>query len=465
MAGAHSQSVEAENESTATRNPSSYRLEEPDGSWWDLGWDPALGTYFAQRVQPITDADVQVLADVGHQSGEITTVDQLAHVIGRDLPNRTQDALVADAASFDGNTDLAELPWGVRTAIHEINQIDSETASEVASRAAAYYNRFAAEPLRVLPADPVADAFFTLRDTANAATRWPDAESYVESLGIDRALAADILTSTITELNPSQIADVCEGLGCSPFDLWGARLARAALPIYPPEQWPRSIQPLDELHRPPATLPQARQVLRDLIDAHATARLTQTTPVPATGFHDSYLLEHIQATSYRRGDIIQLQADGQTHRLDEEATPASATSDYYLTFHQLTEPVTVADLLETGAPPPSDTTAGWDVQPRLAAAAGALRLHQELASGETAGRVELVRFTPLEGNEVWISHDPDANTWEIAHDPRAIYPGQPSDVVAPGPFTDPRPYAAIDDPQDGVVGIDTSDPDPPDLTL
>ncbi len=50
-------------------------------------------------------------------------------------------------------------------------------------------------------------------------------------------------------LELAQVRQVCEGLGCTPYNLWGVEGARSIAHAYGPELWPRYREPLD----PPPT--------------------------------------------------------------------------------------------------------------------------------------------------------------------------------------------------------------------
>lgn len=70
--------------------------------------------------------------------------------------------------------------------------------------------------------------------------------------GLKADWAADVAAGRITEVDLPHIQEVCEGLHCSPYDLWGKDTAQAILHAYGPELWPRFIEPLEP---PPIELP------------------------------------------------------------------------------------------------------------------------------------------------------------------------------------------------------------------
>lgn len=55
-----------------------YRLNQPDGTWWELGWDRPLGTFYAQHLADDVVDDEDLLAWQGTSLGELPTVDALA---------------------------------------------------------------------------------------------------------------------------------------------------------------------------------------------------------------------------------------------------------------------------------------------------------------------------------------------------------------------------------------------------
>jgi hypothetical protein len=78
-----------------------YRLDEPDGSWWELGWDRPLGTYYAQQLRiDATSDEEELMAWFGCDLQEIRTPDQLSERIGRRVPETIGEQLAADATAF-----------------------------------------------------------------------------------------------------------------------------------------------------------------------------------------------------------------------------------------------------------------------------------------------------------------------------------------------------------------------------
>jgi hypothetical protein len=94
-----------------------------------------------------------------------------------------------------------------------------------------------------VPAGPVAVA---IRRLQREGEFHPETAVCAKGLGLDPALLEGILDGTTTDLDLHAVRSVCEGLHCSPYDLWGTETGRRLLPVYGPEDWPRHIEPLDD---------------------------------------------------------------------------------------------------------------------------------------------------------------------------------------------------------------------------
>jgi hypothetical protein len=79
-----------------TRRPDGlrYEIEADDQTWWELGWDPALGTYYAQLWR--AEGDIQVADWHGSAPGELQTVAAVESAIGRAVPSDIRVELDAD---------------------------------------------------------------------------------------------------------------------------------------------------------------------------------------------------------------------------------------------------------------------------------------------------------------------------------------------------------------------------------
>ena len=94
------------------RQPGSrYELDEGDGSWWELGWDAALTTFYAQHHGEAPDGDVT--GWFGCRPHEHPSVACLEGALGWRVPPEVRADLEADRASFGGRAwsraEVAEL--------------------------------------------------------------------------------------------------------------------------------------------------------------------------------------------------------------------------------------------------------------------------------------------------------------------------------------------------------------------
>jgi hypothetical protein len=429
-----------------------YRLEEPDGSWWELGWDRPLGTFYAQHYRLDPEGHEQIVTDLGNGLSEIPTADRLAPQIGRPVPNDIARELAADAAAFA----FVAPPRAMAAPHMLVLTPDPDNGAISAAQLAAWeaslrrwednltgwaqslYAQQGIEPRWSLPAAPATDALRNLQAIAGD----NDVATFATGLGVERRLVEDLLAGKLTELDVHQIGQVCDGLHCSPYDLWGPEQARTVLHAYGPEHWPRYIEPLDEV-RTPST---AEQFVQRRLEAQAADQLRVTDPPthPHSPQPDTQQIGE-SATCYRRVALLASEPNGVT-RVVTDASDASPDADYHFAFRQVTEPRPLTapeDVEPVASPPPT----GWDVNPRLAAVADRFRAQPWLPV------VDLVRFIGPGGTEAWLGWDPAREAWEEWDDPRRYYPGPPSDVLDPAGYTDPNPTT----PQlEGVTGHDIS---------
>lgn len=96
------------------------------------------------------------------------------------------------------------------------------------------------EPRWTLPVAPVSELLIAIQ-----AATGDDMPDVARGCGLDPAWAADVVAGRITDVDVPHVQEVCEGLHCSPFDLWGEDDARGILHAYGPELWPRLIEPLE----------------------------------------------------------------------------------------------------------------------------------------------------------------------------------------------------------------------------
>ncbi|MEA2825734.1 MAG: hypothetical protein QOG43_173 [Actinomycetota bacterium] len=69
-------------------------------------------------------------------------------------------------------------------------------------------------------------------------------EDVARAIGIDPTWAAGVAAGTVTSVDLSHVRQVCEGLGCTPYDLWGPTRARSVAHAYGPDAWPADAEGL-----------------------------------------------------------------------------------------------------------------------------------------------------------------------------------------------------------------------------
>lgn len=339
--------------------------------------------------------------------------------------------------------------------------------------------------------------------------QWVPVE-FAASLGMDQDLAEDIVYGQVEELDAEQIDAVCQALRCSPFDLWGSHLARGALGVYPPERWPQHIAPLDGLRHLPADLPAAKWALTVMAKDQVVAGLRAAqsgSPEPdvsgeAGGRGLGRLFGRWRAdqmenapqppnedldpattvvTAYAAVGFVHCSGDGtRSRQLGLDGFRLDSRDDFHLRFRQANEPAALHDLalhmtnlggiqsIEGDGIPAEQISAAYLLRHTRSVVPDVLIPMDRLP----AQPAELIRFTSQSGEELWLISD-DRTGWARAQDPRAVYPGNPDDVLDKGVLSDPvdvvRDLATatpgrLDDP----VAPDPEERlanDPPDLSL
>ncbi len=292
-----------------------------------------------------------------------------------------------------------------------------------------------------LPAAPVTHVLRQLIGEPGFDTS--EVETFARGLGLEPRVADDLLTGRLQEVTIDQVAAVCEGLHCSPYDLWGTELARTVLHTYGPERWPRYIEPLDQ---PDDDASVDHTFLRRRLDQRATEivkpvlRLVNSATTP---FAPAESLE-VEATAYRRTAVLAWTSADGVSVVSGEAAPDS-TAEYHFSFRQTTEPVrmTASTSAEEFAASPLP---GFDTVPALQSLASALQERQGVEG------VDLLRFVDQRtGAEQWLGWDPSVEQWQSWDDPRRYYPGDPTDVLDPGDF---GPATKDLDPEPLEIGLD-----------
>lgn len=72
-----------------------------------------------------------------------------------------------------------------------------------------------------------------------------DVGTVAKGIGVEPEWARGVLIGEITEVDLDHVQRLCEGLHCTPYDLFGADAGRSIAHAYGPELWPRYIEPLE----------------------------------------------------------------------------------------------------------------------------------------------------------------------------------------------------------------------------
>jgi hypothetical protein len=425
-----------------------YRLDLDDGTWWELGWDKPLGTFFATRLADDEEVGHRVLEDFGNHLSEIANIAHLGRLVRRPIPPQIAQDLAGDAVAHpftsvprylpeaemlvitpdpsDGSAQQAELArWEARLRAQE---------AQLEAWAAALTAQTAVEPLWTLPSAPVVDA---LRNLQQDMAGDGDLATFAIGLGLDVALVDDLRANQLPEsLDIGQISRVCEALRCSPYDLWGPDLAQRILHAYGPEQWPTHIEPLAdgrELSGPHDEFI-ARRLDADV--ARMTGASTPPSPKPEGPDPCDGLPPRVSAVCYRREGLLVEEPGGAIRDVDSTSDASPGGEAYHFRFRQVTEPRDVLLYPPNGIG--DAAPAGHDADPALANTAESFRKLPWLPN------VDMVRFVDTDGHQEWLGWNPEPGMWEAWEDPRIHYPGDPTDILDSAGFTDPAPVAIPD---------------------
>jgi hypothetical protein len=275
-------------------------------------------------------------------------------------------------------------------------------------------------PAWSLPAQPVTDALRELYRDRYLADG--DVDTFAAGFGLNSGVARQLLHGEVDELDLEQIAEVCEALKCSPYDLWEPELARSVLHAYGPERWPRYIEPLDAGRDFLDDTFLDRRSAQQALDVLATSDLRLQGPRTQDA-------TDLVVTCYRRIGVLQVDHDGAITKVSDESLPAVEGLDYHLAFQQLeAERVIVAPLSETAFN--AGPAGGVDADPSLVEVAAQLGEEPELR-GTT-----MIRFSSTRSPcEQWLGWDNVSATWQTWDDPREYFPGDADQVLA-GPAVD-----------------------------
>ena len=95
------------------------------------------------------------------------------------------------------------------------------------------------EPAMWLPAEPVRRQLEALVfDTGD------DIGVVAGANGLDARWATAVVVGAVTRVDLPHVRHVCEGLRCTPYDLWGTAGARSISHAYGPDAWPARTEPL-----------------------------------------------------------------------------------------------------------------------------------------------------------------------------------------------------------------------------
>jgi len=95
------------------------------------------------------------------------------------------------------------------------------------------------EPATWLPAEPVRRHLEAL-----VVDSYDDIAEVARTNGLDPRWAAAVAAGSVTQLDVAHVRHVCEGLRCTPYDLWGTQGARSISHAYGPDAWPAATEPL-----------------------------------------------------------------------------------------------------------------------------------------------------------------------------------------------------------------------------
>lgn len=425
-----------------------YRIDEPDGSWWELGWDRPLATFYAQHYSPVpfdpfTEDELQ--AWHGTDFAELPTLGALASRLPIAVPEEVAQELTADAWAFPNMGPppfladarrLAEILGAAADPRHAA----TPPVPTAAPAATAPTLPEAQEPPTgpqvglSLPAAPLAGALRHLH--ADPFLADDDLGTFATGLGLDPQLARGVLDGSVQALDVGQIAEVCEALRCTPDDVWGPALSRQIAHAYGPADWPHPSEPiLDPGVAMDAHALVARQGRTTAFDAVAVSDIRDTVPGrPADAMVRMERGERLAvlATCYSQVGVLAVDAAGNAATVDDLQARPDPNVDYHCQFRQVTSPDAIAVAIDNQrfihGP-----GAGRDSEPALASAATKLR------NGAWPAPIDMVRFTAADsGVEQWLGWEYRTASWQTWDDPRRYYAGDPSDVLDPAGLTDPR---------------------------
>lgn len=424
-----------------------YRIDEADGSWWELGWDRPLATFYAQHYSPVPFdpfTEDELRAWHGTDFAELPSLGALASRLPMAVPEEVAQELAADAEAFPNMGPPPFLADARRMrevlTMGEPRSIATQAVPIAAPSAPAptwpqAQDRPTGPQVGLsLPAGPLAGALRLLH--ADPFLADDDLGTFATGLGLDPQLARGVLDGSVQALGVGQVAEVCEALRCTPDDVWGPTVSRQIAHAYGPADWPHPSEPI---LGPGAAM-----------DAHALiARQGRTTAFDAVAVNDvgdagpghpgdavSPMVRGerlgVLATCYSQFGVLAVDAVGKVAAVDDLQARPDPNVEYHCRFRQVTSPEAMAVAIDNQRFL-SGPGAGRDSEPVLAAAA------KELRNAAWPAPIDMVRFTAIDnGVEQWLGWEARTANWQTWDDPRPYYAGDPSDVLDPAGLTDPR---------------------------
>ncbi len=167
------------------------------------------------------------------------------HAVVRDAARRTDTDTAAvlgqqevQRATAQATAELARR----EAALDDRERALAEREASVDSRAATLDRGDGVEAVWALPA---AAAASQIRDVM--IETGDDLPSVARGIGVDPEWARGVLTGEVTEVDIDHVQQLCEGLHCTPFDLFGSDAGHSISHAYGPDLWPRYIEPLGPL--------------------------------------------------------------------------------------------------------------------------------------------------------------------------------------------------------------------------
>ena len=425
-----------------------YRIDEADGSWWELGWDRPLATFYAQHYSPVpfdpfTEDDLR--AWYGTDFAELPSPGALGARLPIAVPEEVAQELAADARAFPnmGPPSFLADARRLREVLTTVGEQRSSSPRAVPiaapSAPAPPWPEAQDRPTDPqvglsLPSAPLAEALRLLH--ADPFLADDDLGTFATGLGLDPQLARGVLDGSVQALGVGQIAEVCEALRCTPDDVWGPTLSRQIAHAYGPADWPHPSEPiLGPGVAMDANALIARQGRTTAFDAVAVSDVRDTVPGrPADAVVRMVRGERLAvlATCYSQVGVLAVDAAGNAAAVEDLQARPDPNVEYHCQFRQVTNPeaigVAIDDERFSHGP-----GAGRDSEPVLAAAAA------EMRNAAWPVPIDMVRFTAVDGGvEQWLGWEERTASWQTWDDPRPYYAGDPSDVLDPAGLTDPR---------------------------